>query len=274
MEKHSHQSFLQACGTALNACPTDTLGKLMYPLHLLTGSLSLPGFLMATLPLTIRLRNPIPPCHPSRSATAVHSPRAKQHCSPEQEVEVDCPGEPPLQRWREEDPLVRNLGDSHHEAFHKDLDLVQCIRWTYFGTHPLTFYKEVTYKLTNIFREMAEIAGLLGTVVHLVQDQWKGRKELHSANYTVRGSAKDLHYFRVVLPLKFPKIMGLWGIHSPKALKHQAGLSFCPWCRKEGKNEGTIVSHLHTRHYCLWLVCERCLSYFTTTWDKMWHHAQ
>ena len=59
VEKLSHQSFLQACGAALKACPTDALGKLMYPLHLLTGSLSLLGFPMATSPLTIRSR-----CHP------------------------------------------------------------------------------------------------------------------------------------------------------------------------------------------------------------------
>ena len=164
-----------------------------------------------------------------------------------------------------------HLGDSCHEAFCKDSDLVQCIRWTYFRTHLLTFYKKVTYELTNIFREMA---GLLGTEVHLVQDQWKGRKELCFVNYMVRGSAKDLHYFRVVSPLKSPKIMGLWGIHSPKALKCQAGLSFCPWCRMEAQNKGTIINHLCTGHYHLWLVCERCLSYFMTMPDKMWHHAQ
>ena len=51
------------------------------------------------------------PCCPSRSTTAVHSPRAKWHHSPEHEAEVDHPGEPPLQRQREEDPLVGHLGE-------------------------------------------------------------------------------------------------------------------------------------------------------------------
>ena len=134
-------------------------------------------------------------------------------------------GRPPLQRWREDDPLVGHLGDSHHEAFCKDLDLVQCIRQTHFRTHLPTFYKEVTYELINVFREMA---GLLGMDVHLVQDQWRGRKELHAANITVRGSTKDLHYFRVVSPLKSPRIMSHWGIHSPKAVKHQASLLKAP----------------------------------------------
>ena len=116
----------------------------------------------------------------------------------------------------EEDPLAGHFGDSHHEAFCKDLDLVQCTRQTYFRTHLLTFHKEVTCELTDIFREMAEMVGLLGSEVHLVQDQWKGRKELCSANCTVRGSAKDLHYFRVVSPLESPKIMGLGASTPPR----------------------------------------------------------
>ena len=68
--------------------------------------------------------------------------------------------------------------------------------------------------------------------------------------------------------------MGLKGIQSPEALKCQAGLSFCPWCGKEGQNEATMVNHLCTRHYCLRLVCERCLQHFTTSSDRMLHHLQ
>ena len=30
VEKHAHQSFLWACGVALQACPNEALGKLMY----------------------------------------------------------------------------------------------------------------------------------------------------------------------------------------------------------------------------------------------------
>ena len=53
-EKCACQSFLQACGAALQACPNEALGVLMYPIHLLTGNMSLTSLLMAAPQLTIR----------------------------------------------------------------------------------------------------------------------------------------------------------------------------------------------------------------------------
>ena len=38
--------------------------------------------------------------------------------------------------------------------------------------------------------------------------------------------------------------MGLMGIHNPDALCHFGGVSYCPWCGKEGQNKGTMVNHL------------------------------
>ena len=63
VEKSACQSFLWACGVALQACPNEALTKLMYPVHLLMGSLPLPGPLMVTLPLTTSLGNPFPSPH-------------------------------------------------------------------------------------------------------------------------------------------------------------------------------------------------------------------
>ena len=60
LEKHACQSFLWACGVALQACPSEALGKLMYPIHLLTGNMSLTSPLTATSPLIIKLQDPIP----------------------------------------------------------------------------------------------------------------------------------------------------------------------------------------------------------------------
>ena len=78
VEKCACQSFLWACGAALQAFPNEALGKLMYPIHLPTGNMSLPRLLLATLPQTIRPRDSVPsPHHPRRPATTTHSPGPK-----------------------------------------------------------------------------------------------------------------------------------------------------------------------------------------------------
>ena len=53
--------------------------------------------------------------------------------------------------------------------------------------------------------------------------------------------------------------MSLKGVHHLDALHHFAGVTFCPWCAKEGQNKGNMVNHLWTTHYKLGLVCEKCL---------------
>ena len=73
--------------------------------------------------------------------------------------------------------------------------------------------------------------------------------------------------------MESPKKMGLQDIHSPDALCHCGSLVYCPWCGKEGQNEGTIVNHLQIMHYWLGLICARCLDYFTTSSDAMYHHG-
>ena len=51
--------------------------------------------------------------------------------------------------------------------------------------------------------------------------------------------------------------MGLMEIHDPDALCCFSGVTHCPWCGKEGQNEGTVVNHLQTVHHRLGLVCDR-----------------
>ena len=61
------QSFLQACGAVLQACPTESLGILMYSIQLLTGNMSLTGLLMAAPQQT----------HSTRPTMVAHSARTK-----------------------------------------------------------------------------------------------------------------------------------------------------------------------------------------------------
>ena len=66
---------------------------------------------------------------------------------------------------------MKHLRGTHWEAFHKDSDLVQHIRQTYFRAHSLVFHKEVTNDLANVFREIAKMVGLMGTKIHPVKDE-------------------------------------------------------------------------------------------------------
>ena len=120
---------------------------------------------------------------------------------------------------------------------------------------------------------MASSMTLLGTEVQEVLEEWSGQQELRAANKTTKASQRDIHFFRLVAPTELLKIMGLEGIYSPQALWEQSGLSFCPWCGKEGQNEGMVVNHLQMMHYHLGLVCTNCLDFFTTSSDTMQWHA-
>ena len=63
--------------------------------------------------------------------------------------------------------------------------------------------------------------------------------------------------------------MGLMGSHDPEALHHFSSVTYCPWCRKEGQNEGTVVNHIWTTHYRLGLVCDRCYGCPSTISDTL-----
>ena len=128
--------------------------------------------------------------------------------------------------------------------------------------------------LSHTFQEMATSVGLMDSEVHEVQELWTGCKTIWATDSMVKGSTKGIQIFQVVPPTKLPKIMRLNGIHSPKTLCRQTGLSFCLWCGKEGQNEGTVVNHLWMSHYHLGLICSQCLKYFTTSANAMHHLSQ
>ena len=121
---------------------------------------------------------------------------------------------------------------------------------------------------------MVETTGLFGSTIYEIQEAWTEWKELQHAKYVPRTLPKGLRFFCVVSPSESPKVMGLMGIHHPNTLHHFNRVTHCPWCRKEGQNEGTIVNDLRTVHYKLGLVCERCFCCPSITLEAIWHHGQ
>ena len=160
------------------------------------------------------------------------------------------------------------------EAFGWDSDMVKEARKEFFLKHSYNFVMEGTHDLLEIFRQMATSAKLLGTFIYKIQASWMGHDELKQVNYALMSLPKGLKFLHAVPPSESPKVIGLVGIYDPDALCHFSGITHCPWCEKEGKNEGTMVNHLWTVHYRLGLVCNKCHDWPSITSNTLHHHGQ
>ena len=151
-----------------------------------------------------------------------------------------------------------SLKPSWAETFSQESDIIKEGRIHFFSNHPHNWIHVGTHDLSNIFKELAESASLLGEAIHEIQLLWTGLEELKQANYVLWSLPKALRFLRAVPTMESPKVMGLKGIHDPDALRCYTGCIYCPWCGKEGQNEETVVTHLRTTHYRLGLVCDWC----------------
>ena len=122
--------------------------------------------------------------------------------------------------------------------------MVREARREVFLKHSYNFITDGTHDLSRMFRQLAVKTNLLGTSIREIQASWTGPKELKQVNYALQSLPKGLMFLCAVPPSKSPKVMGLMGIHDPNALCHFGGITYCPWCGKEGQNEGTMVNHL------------------------------
>ena len=182
-------------------------------------------------------------------------------------------GGPPSPKKWETPPWFKSLKPSHAEAFLRDSSIVVEARLHFFSKHSYNFTEDSSCDLSRIFKKLAVSTSLLGTTIYEIQSSWTGPEELKQANYTLQSLPKGLKFLRAVPTSESPKVMGLVGIHDPDALWHFASFTYCPWCGKEGQNEGMVVNHLRTTHYRLGLVCDKCHSCPTTTSDTLHCHG-
>ena len=168
---------------------------------------------------------------------------------------------------------LTSMKSVHADAFSWDSDSVKEARARYFTTHSWDWTHSNMADLSNIFKELAQEAGLLGESIFKIQQSWKGLEHLKHANYIFQSQSKGLKFLRVVSAKESPKEMGLKGIHDPEALQHFAGYTYCPWCGKTGQNEGTVVNHLRMVHYKLGLICDWCFGCPTTMSDTLGRHG-
>ena len=148
-------------------------------------------------------------------------------------------------------------------------------RLHFFSNYSCNWVHDGTNDLSDVFKELAQSAGLLGKAIYEIQLIWTGPEKLKQANYALQSLPKGLRFLRVVPTMESPKVMGLMGIHEPDGLWCYAGYTYCPWCGKEGQNEGIVVNYLRMIHYRLGLVCNQCFGWPTVTLDSLcWHGCQ
>ena len=177
--------------------------------------------------------------------------------------------EPPSSKRGKMANWSSSLKPSCMDAFSQDSGPVKEARACYFATRPWDWAHDNMDDLSDIFRELAQGTGLLGEAIFEIQWSWDGPEELKHSNYVLQSLPKGLKFLRVVSAKESPKVMGLKGIHDPNALWHFASCTYCPWCRKDGQNEGTIVNHLRTVHYKLGLICNQFYSCSMVTSDTL-----
>ena len=157
----------------------------------------------------------------------------------------------------------------------KSQNLSRVARWDYYKTHQPNYeHWGVIWPVWVPSGEWLPLLTSWALRSMRCRQVWTGQKDLKAAHCMAKTSPKDICFFRVMPPTESPKIMSLRGVHSPKALWWWGGLSCCPWCRKEGQNEGMVVNHLRTSHYHLGLICSCCMEYFTMSTDAMHQHSQ
>ena len=162
-----------------------------------------------------------------------------------------------------------SLQPSLADAFCQDSSPVKEAREHYCTTHPWDWARSNMDDISDIFRELAQSAGLLGKFIHEIQVAWNGPEELKHTNYILRCLPKGLKFLRAVSAKKSPKTMALKGIHDSNALWCFTRYTYCPWCSKDGQNEGTIVNHLRTVHYKLGLICNQSFGCPTVPSDAL-----
>ena len=125
---------------------------------------------------------------------------------------------PSSTKRRETADWFTSLKPSHADAFSHDSDSVKEVRSHYFTTHPWDWVHGNMDNLSDIFKEFAKGADLLGKSIHELQPSWEGLEDLKPANYSLHSLPKGLKFLRAVPTLESPKIMGLKGIHDGSAL--------------------------------------------------------
>ena len=246
-ESRSHNGFLSTCQVILYHSPPQLRGALTTSYHLLLGQTPLSpslDLLQKTSPVEEQ-----PTTAASPTPAPIQSPRPKRQCPLPDPLESmpmggTTPratlGGSPSPKRQEIPSCFRMLKPSSAKAFCQDSDMVKEARMEFFLKHSCNFTIDGTCNLSKTFRQLAASVNLLGTSILEIQSSRTGPDEPKQANYALLSLSKGLKFLWLVPPSESPKVMGLMGIHEPDALCRFGGITYCPWCGKEGQMKGLL----------------------------------
>ena len=84
-------------------------------------------------------------------------------------------------------------------------------RLCFFSNHSYNFVDDDTPDLSDVFKELAENAGLLGEAIYEIQLSWTRPEELKQANYALQSLPKGLRFLRAVPTSESPQGHGDYG---------------------------------------------------------------
>ena len=100
-------------------------------------------------------------------------------------------GGPSTPKKQEAPAWFTSLKPSHAEDFLRDSSIVREARLQFFSKHSHNFVDDDTHSLSDIFKELAESANLLGNAIYEIQLSWTGPEELKQANYALWSLPKE-----------------------------------------------------------------------------------
>ena len=126
-----------------------------------------------------------PPKRQHLSADTLEDTSGDEDFPPASQQEWANPKKEKLVNWE------TSMKYSHSDAFSRDSDLVKEARAHYFTMHPWDWTQGNMDDLSNIFRGLAQHAGLSDECIFKLQDLWRGPEspkmsQLHSPGFTQR----------------------------------------------------------------------------------------
>ena len=203
VENKSHQHFLVAHQAVLHQAPPSLKENLHSSYSLLLGPLlsshqpltltpapQVEGQLLSTISLKPEPKRSPPPKRQHSSMDAQEDTSMDKDFPTNSQEELSNSKKGRTANW------LTSMRSKHADAFSRDSDLVKEARAHYFTTHSWDWIHGNTEDLSNIFKGLAQEAGLFGESYFKIQQLWKGPEHLRQANYVFQTQPKGLKFLK------------------------------------------------------------------------------